>query len=430
MKRKIVLIFVAICILCCACGEKNGSKEISKNQSQAESTNQPEEEEKQPEFVCHSFLGQSFLTEEYALYHNQDSRLQIFDSESKIGMPFCFDAGCIHEQTKRSIDGKVIQEGCVAYEFSNQPVMIQGEKCYFLSDNGELYCSDLQGENRKLIGTLPSYASYPDSVFFTNEAMFAVYQNPYDLIETKNSDGETQWLVGEMKDVNIAGIMRIDLEDGQFSEAFRTQNYNARVAQCDVRGNHIYFLSFFLDIPYVGPDLDTYGDSGQIPDGLTKENYWEEMPKHQWAEIYDYNIATKEVTCILDKRQYSDVYFCEDFFLLDGEDNKTGMYRYNGEYIRELDFEIWKVVRTDSGLVCSQSSEPNVYRLYDAETGEEIKKTEISSTVFQPEVFIGKSCYGFVIGENGMEAGYLSTEDFWNGEGQNAISLQGYETAK
>ncbi len=29
-----------------------------------------------------------------------------------------------------------------------------------------------------------------------------------------------------------------------------------------------------------------------------------------------------------------------------------------------------------------------------------------------------------------MEAGYLSTEDFWNGEGQNAISLQGYETAK
>lgn len=373
-------------------------------------------------FYCSAFLGSGFATENFVLYHNNKGRLQVFDVTSGTDIVYCFDPGCEHNQTLRDFrNNEVIRQGCISYEISSKPVMMKGDNLFFLSDSGEVWQSDHQGGNRKLIGQIPTYMAYGSGdVFFSNDVLFDCYFTDQEIIELKDEDGNSQWVVGNLKDKSSCSIVRVNLFDGVCREIFSVEEYNARISNRDIRGDHLYFQYFYLDCPYVGPDLETYGRDISIPKGLTAENYWEEMPKHQWMDIYDYNIKSDELRVILKGLPSDTTVFCKDFFAVADRGGSTKLYRYDGELFHTLPFRMHKGIRSDSNLVCIGET-PEEYMMIDENTGEVLKKTTVRYTDFLPEVIIGGSCYGL---KNNSGVGYLQAEEFWSGNISRAVMFK------
>ena len=422
MKKRIIGILILLCLILTACDKPR--EEAEKPDSVIPGNGGTNGAKTDSGFYCSLFLGNGFMTEEYALYHNNHSRLQIFDVASKTDLIYCFDPACEHEHSVRDWKtGEVIKKGCIAYDISSKPVMIQGDNLYFLSDENEVWRSDRQGENRKLIAKIPPYIPWGSGeVFFSKDTLFDCYFTDQEMFEVKDENGESQWMIGDFKDKSTCGILRVDLKDGTCKEVFSVEEYNARVSEYDIRGDHLYFTYFYMDCPYVGPNLETNRPDDQIPEGLTVENYWEEMPKHQWICIYDYNISTGELHEVLKDLPAEVVSYCNGFFAVPERSGTTGLYRYDGERIRTLDFKMKKGVRCDSGLVCIGEKEEE-YLLIDENTGEVVKRTVVPYDGFLPAVILGNSVYGTMQGEKAYGTGYMSAEDFWKGDITNAVAF-------
>ncbi len=420
MKRYRIVAFILILVMSLtACGKKAGETGQENDAGQPSAANATGN----AGFYCSSFLGNNgFATENFALYHSNHGRLQIFDVATGTDIVYCFDAGCEHKQAKRDpMTGEKITQGCIAYEISSNPVMMKGDNLYFLTETGEVMQSDRQGENRKLIGRVPPYMAYGfGDVFFSEDALFEYYVTDQEIVEVKDEDGNSQWMVGDFKDKSTCIIERVSLTDGSAKEIFSVEEYNARISERDIRGDHLYFVYFYLDCPFIGPNLETYGLDIAIPEWLTVENYWEEMPKHQWIDIYDYNIKTDELRVILKGVPAEPAIFCKDFFAVADRDGTTKLYRYDGELFRTLPFKMHKGVRSDSGLVCVGETQEE-YLLIDENTGETLKKTTVPYSSFLPEVIIGGSCYGM---KDGRGEGYLPADAFWAGDTSKAVAFK------
>ena len=400
MKCKILVLFFLACLLVTACG-KDGGKKASEQPVPSGEPTLPE-----VSFVCDDFFRHGFMTENYVLYYANDFQLRFFDTASGTDIAFCFDPSCEHIE-KRSRTGELLEEGCVSYNYSSYPVMFLEEKCYFLNEEtGEVICSDRQGENRKVIGKIPQYI-LPQSVFFAKDTIFVTYANSYEMIETKGKNGETQWIVGNPKPKRTCGIVMVDLKTGEYRELQEIEEYSALIIEYDVRGDHLYYQLNYSDIPYIDPELSTE-DPSLIPEGMTVENYWEELPKHMWMDIYDYTISTGELRAVKQHMHYDSTVFCKDFIAV-AEGNVTGLYRYSGERFRELDFPMKNSVRSDSGLVCRKGDN---FVLIDEDTGDIVKTSPIPADEFVPRAIIGSSCYGTY---RSKTPGYLSAEDYWSG---------------
>ncbi len=374
------------------------------------------------ESVVNTYTAAASLTEKYALYHSNNGQLRIFDANSKTDIVFCFNPGCEHEREKRTITGELIKEGCPSYNYSSWAVFLDGDSCVFLRDNGEVIRSDRQGENRRVIATIPSYLSIgTNDVFYAGNSMFIYTAMHYEITEMKDSNGNSQWAIGDTKDTQDCRLIRVDLTDGKITEVFQKEAYNAIIWKHDVRGEHVYFECFYLDIPYVGPNLETYGPSHSIPEGMTVENYWEEMSKHRFVDIYDYYIATGELRTILSGQNNKDaVVFGRDFFALTEDNKSTMLYHYDGQPYLQLDCAVTVGVLTDEHLVC-HGQENGEYLMINEENGEILKRVQMPENTINLEAIIGDSCYGLVNGPDGWGAGYISAEDFWNGKIENAI---------
>lgn len=399
MKHKLLVLLLFACLLITACG-KNKEKKASEEPVSSEEL-----------FVSDAFLGQCFMTANYMLYHGDESQLRLFDVASQTDIVFCFDPSCEHEKEKRSRTGELIQEGCVSYNYSRYVVMLRDDNCFFFEqDTGEVFRSNRQGGDRKKIGQIPQYI-LPYGVFFSKDSIFVSYASPYEMIEAKDNNGETYWIVGEAKPKNKCGVVRLNLDSGEYSELLATEDYSASIMEYDVRGDHLYFQRSYSDIPYISPDLET-DDPSLIPEGMTVENYWEELPKHMWMDIYDYSLSTGELKVVLQHQHYGAMEFCKDFFAVE-EGQTTGLYRYSGERFRELDYPMSVGVRSDSGLVCRKG---NDYVLVDENSGEILSKSTISTADFVPHAILGQSCYGLFHEDNQWVPAYISAEDFWNGD--------------
>jgi len=374
------------------------------------------------ESVVNTYTAAASLTEKYALYHSNNGQLRIFDANSKTDIVFCFNPGCEHEREKRTITGELIKEGCPSYNYSSWAVFLDGDSCVFLRDNGEVIRSDRQGENRRVIATIPSYLSIgTNDVFYAGNSMFIYTAMHYEITEMKDSNGNSQWAIGDTKDTQDCRLIRVDLTDGKITEVFQKEAYNAIIWKHDVRGEHVYFECFYLDIPYVGPNLETYGPSHSIPEGMTVENYWEEMSKHRFVDIYDYYIATGELRTILSGQNNKDaVVFGRDFFALTEDNKSTMLYHYDGQPYLQLDCAVTVGVLTDEHLVC-HGQENGEYLMINEENGEILKRVQMPENTINLEAIIGDSCYGLVNGPDGWGAGYIYAEDFWNGKIENAI---------
>lgn len=373
-------------------------------------------------------MAGNLYTEKYALYHADDGLLRIFDPITKTDIVYCFDPGCEHPQEARNLKGEVIREGCIAYKISLDSVLLRGDEIFFLQSDGQVIQADRQAKNRKVITTIPLYKLTTRQVFYADDDMFILHANSLEVAEiTDEETGETQWIyTGERKETQDCGITRINLSAGTVKEVFSEERYNAQIAKQDVRDGHLYFEFYYLDIPYVGPNLETYGPSGTIPEGLTTENYWEEMAKHRWMDIYDYDIGTGELHTVLTHQREGNVIFCKDFFAVAESEGTTGLYRYDGKRFRQLSFRIGNGIRSDSGLICCDEKIPDEYMLIDGDTGEIIKRVKIPNDRFFAYAFLGECCYGIMdMDESGrMKLGYIPAEDYWKGDFSNAVAFQ------
>lgn len=423
MKRiRLLTGLLLLAVLTASCGKKTSApgSEGKSGKKDAEGVSNGKEE------AFYSYK-RSFVTEDYALYHNNNGRLQIFDADSKTDIVYCFDAGCEHRQAKRDlITNEIIQKGCIAYEISPDCVMLREDGMVFFQDSGQVIQADRQGENRKVIATVPFYKLGFREVFYSADTLFISYYTDNRFEEIKDVNGQSQWInTGELSETRECGIYCVNLSDGTVKELFKAVTYNAMISNADIWDGHLYFKYFYLDIPAIGPNLETYGRDVEIPEGLTAENYWEEMPKHYWMDIYDYNITTGELRPILRNCREGTLEFCRGFFAVAETDGTTGLYRYSGERFRELPFRIGKGIRSDSGLVCCDEKAMDEYLLIDENTGEILKRAKISSNSFLAGVIIGESVYGsLTIPGKGMGLSYISVEDFWNGDITNAVAFQ------
>ena len=372
-------------------------------------------------FECSMSCDNSFLTKDYALYHDRHGRLQIFDVATKKDLVYCFDPGCEHKETKRSMTGEVLEQGCIAYEISRFPVMIKEDHLYFLNDSNEICVSDRQGENRKVIAKIPGYIFEPYNVYFSENAIFVDYSTQYEMIEVKDNNGESRWGIGETKQKKTGGVVSVDFTTGKVTEIFRREDYSAYVAKGVVCGEHVYIYYSYNDLPYVSPMGDANGfPLDEILNGMTVEEYVAEYPKHTWTDIYDYNTSTGEIKFFMEHQKDISLFFSDDFYAYNKAGENGAFYRYNGEKMLQLDFSIKGAFRTDKGFVFTNVTEREEYWLINDDTGEVVKKVKMPFAKFLPSCFIGDCVYGLI---NGSAYGYLSAEDFWNRRPENAIKF-------
>jgi len=377
------------------------------------------------DFDCDYYMRNGFLTEDIALYHDFNGRLMVYDVKSGRDLVFCFDPGCEHEKGQKSRTGEVIKKGCIAYEFYMDTVMLKGDNCYFMDRfTGEVYCSDRQGENRRLLGRIPTYIQ-ANNVFFSKDALFAAYATQYEMIEIQNEGGEPRWVIGDKKDLDTCGIARFDLKDGTFTEVFRNEGYNAMVSQREIRGDHLYFQYSYNVLPYMAPDGEMFGiDRPEEYKDLSVEEYRAEFERLFKMFIYDYDISTGELKVVLENEPVINVCFCKDFFAIAVPGSgKTKLYRYNGECFRELDYTMTRGIRSDEHLICFFEETPADCMMIDETTGEELKRVTIPQNTIFPYVIIGESCYGSVSKNGTSGSGYISAEDFWKGDFSKAVAF-------
>ena len=414
------------CLLLCACKSNTivtTTAQTAEVDTGATITSQTPESDKG--FDCDYYMRNGFLTEDIALYHDFNERLMIYDVKSGKDLVFCFDPGCEHKRGQKSRTGEVIKKGCIAYEFYMDTVMLQGDHCYFMDRfTGEVYCSDRQGENRRLLGRIPTYIQ-ANNVFFSKDALFAAYATQYEMIEIQNEGGEPRWVIGDKKDLDTCGIARFDLKDGTFTEVFRNEGYNAMVSQREIRGDHLYFQYSYNVLPYMAPDGEMFGiDRPEEYKDLSVEEYRAEFERLFKMFIYDYDISTGELKVVLENEPVINVCFCKDFFAIAVPGSgKTKLYRYSGECFRELDYTMTRGIRSDEHLICLFEETVANCLMIDETTGEELKRVTLPQNTIFPYAIIGESCYGGVYKDGTWGSGNISAEDFWKGDFSKAVAF-------
>ena len=392
---------VLLCFVMTACGKKS----TGKTEPEAEQGN---------DVNYHSMDYRSqFLTEDYALYMSNIGfgRLQLFDVKSRQNMVFCFDPGCEHKRAVASADGTA-KESCIAYTFSGA-VMLRNGRLYFLSDSGDVMCADEKGENRRKIGSIPSYIRAGYRVFFTDDYLYVIWENPYEMVETTDGSGQTQWIVGAPKETQDCGIWQVNLKDGTGREVFRKETYNAYVYSYDMRQGHLYFSYLYQEI--------------KEPENLSYEEnieFWKDKEDRKLMEVYDYDTNSGELRLILNRKTWGEICFCKESFAMEDADGGVGLYRYNGERFQRYDFPTPNMVWTESGFVCGSYNKETGntdYRLIDEKSGEIVRSVSFPWDSFIAQAILKESCYGMLKSDLGTDCGYVPTEDFWKGDFSNAV---------
>ena len=435
---------LAICIMLFACKQKDpeptgeagtepksGAETVaSSTPSSASTTEDPNQRPADAEpFVCEWSRAQdSFLTEDYILYHDNHGQLRIFDTKTKNDLVYCFDPGCEHKQTKRSITGEVLEQGCIAYELSSKTIMIRDNKMYFVHEK-EIRVADRQGQNQRVIGQVPGYVmSY--EVFYVKDKLFLIWTTDHEMIEVKEDNGESRWIVGEQKDTETAGILCFDLNKNTWTKVFEAEDYQSYLYQYDVRGDHMYFAYWHWGLPYMDMNGETYGRT--IPEeyrNLTTEEYRAELDRQCWVDIYDYNSVTGELKAALKQKHLpaGRIAMCKDFFALP-EDGETVFYRYDGEVFNRIEGAFVMNAWSDSHLLCALENDPQNYVLIDETSGVILRKTAkpIQAGVLYPAAIIGNTCYAALTIDGIYSIGFIPTSDFWNGDLANTVQFKYY----
>ena len=413
MKRIVCCFFLCLsCIVICGCKNDRKNSEQGNGTTVAVNTTVPVSDignesadvpQVQGEGVV--FYRGNTYTAENMFYLDNPGLKKIFDVESHQTMPYCFDPGCEHRHEKRSLDGtEVLEEGCPAYDYTEHSVFIYEEHLYFF-DDGCLYQADLAGVNRKEISRLSKpYTIIQGDCYYTDEAMYVPYILYYDLILYKK-DGKEEWLPGERKEKQEAGVLRIPYSGEGESVIFRSNEYyDMQVVSLWRHDGCICFQVIGRDCPF-SVIQEEAGDDWQATMNVDLQ--------HSFTEAYDYVIETGEIRSFAyEKPSHGGFYFFRDVYGVIQDSGKLELHRYSGELTAETEVPFSGVI-SDQYLI-GYNMENSKGVLLNQENGKVVKTSPLTWDDFLIEVVVGDSYYGSVTSDKTKNA-YISANDYWEG---------------
>lgn len=354
------------------------------------------------------YRGETF-TEESMMYPEGTRALEcIFSTESRQTIPYCFDPGCEHHPPKISEDGtEVLEEGCPAYDYSQQSVFVQNGYLYFFLD-GTLYQADTTGKNRRIISSLSKpYTLSTGNCYYTEDALYVPYFL-YNELVLKEGGKEPEWLLGEVKEKQEAGILRIPFSGEGESIIFRSEEYyDLQVVSLWRHDGCICFQVTGRDCPYSVIQEEAGNDFQAMMDVDRK---------HSFTEAYDYVIETGEIKSFAyEKPSHGGFYFFRDVYGVIRDSNKLELYRYSGERMAETEVPFSGVISDQ--YVIGYNLENSKGVLLNQVDGKVVKTSPFTWDDFLLEVVVGDSYYGYV----GMTRAYVSAEDYWSGNKEGIV---------
>ena len=376
-----------------------------------------------PDNACYDiFTGSEVWGATYALFHNSDGQLMLFDVASGLCLPYCFDASCPHTaQGYKSPNGGSVS--CISYDLSSVTFSLRDDGSYFYDwYRGSLYHADREGRNRREVVHVTDPVTTATQIlacYYTKDDLFFTYSRNYEAIPVQGSDGSNtgEWIMGDPLEKNEAGIYRINLKDGTTSYVYQISEYDCLTSNMHVENGHIFFASTWLDVPF-----DT------LPDGFVEpEAYQTALAEHLHTGICDYDLTTGELHQIDTLTgTLADAYFGNGFYVIrhDYADTPAELYRTSGEKIRDLNFNIslCPSMNSDRYLYYQDyDGKSYTYGMYDIVEGTVLKKVSFDEE-FAPgpwAAIVGDACYFY-----GRHLYYINAEDLWNGDLSKLVVLR------
>ena len=424
MKRGLCL--VLLCLLCIAisgCG-KNRKKDEPNNEPPVADTNSGHVNAEVPSVQGEGVIfyrGDTYTEKNmlYYEYHERSELLAAFDSESHQTIPYCFNPACEHRPEKRSLDGtQILEEGCPAYDYTEQSVFICGDHLYFYKDDC-LYQADLKGENRKIITRLskPYTVSMQGNCYYTDEALYVAYKIGYEYTEIETDGGKKEWRAGAALEKCEAGVLCIPFSgEGERVIFHSNEYYDMQVVNLWRHDGCICFQVLGRDCPF----SDIQEEAGDDFQAIMNADR-----RHSFTEAYDYVIETGEIRSFAyEKPSHGGFYFFRDVYGVILDSNKLALYRYSGERIGETEVPFSGII-SDQYLIGYNMESSKGVMLNQAD-GSVVKTSPFSWEDFYLEVVVGDSYYGRV----GSSRAYISAEDYWSGKKEGIVPFSEIRVAE
>jgi len=357
-------------------------------------------------------------TEDYMVYNDRSGKKNIFSVADGNAMPYCFDPGCEHrKRSERKESGEIVEQGCLAYDYNEAPFFLCGDSLYFLFSRA-LYCADLQGHNRRCIVKLTKpYVLYDNTCWYTEDALYVAYVLPYEVVQSMNNNGEAEWVAGERKEKQEAGILRIPFSgEGEETIFCSDEYYDMQIVDLWLQERKLFFTVMGRDQPNPRNAAEYTSEDWQT--------MVEEERKHTLLEIDEYDLSASTIHRILEPKPYLGVYFYSEVFGIEQQTGVLDLYRYSGERIAQTELSLYFGIRSDSGIYGWDTNTDELVKLSET-TGEIVRRSKLTGKDFDVTVVVGDSFFGGVVNSNHqLIKGYISAEDFWSGD-KNGIIVFG-----
>lgn len=344
--------------------------------------------------------------ESYALFTNGGPRCY-YDVEHEYAGPYCFDPGCEHKRPVRNDAGEVIRQGCLAYDYTDEPVFLCGDYLYFISSYC-LYRADRQGnERKKIVEFTAPYEIYGNNCYYTEEALYIAYSVSYEYSPVESNEGNSGLKVGKQKEKPETGVLRIPFIDGKEEVIFHSdEQYAMQIVEFWSYDGHLIFMVQSMDRPsnYVDYNADNW------------KELIEDERCHTFLEVYDYCESTGEIKRIVEPRSNIGIYFFSKVFgIIEEEPGHLELFRYSGEKVGITEESLFFGVASDKGII-GWSNDTHEWILLDELSGKVMKRSPITRQEFSLSVVVGESCYGYVLDSEGNYVrAWISFNDLWEG---------------
>ncbi len=401
--NSLILALLMLAIICTGCSEKS-----DKNGEQGNTVSI------QSERVFYNIPGM-MVTEKFALYR-KDGLLRYFDTSTTQSIVYCFEPNCDHQAAPIDLATGLKQgEDCPAYAMGSGVVSLHDNRSYFFLEPDSLYRADRELKSRQLLVKINEPIGLITGELYAENEYFAAYCNEWEYTRIQSADGTVQWIPGDRAERRTCGVYRISLEDGTATCVLKiAEQYESFVLRMYAYDKKVYFLVSASDMP-----------TESLP---APEENWEkyaiELAKHHIITVYGYDIESGSLQKILSDQPGGEIWFCDGFMVREAIDNQPAMvFRMNGEFVRDLDFDISGVACGDGEIVLWTWSDTLTYRAYEPESGAVLRTVTFSKDrEFQLRTIIGGSCYGYI--NHGQTLAFIRTEDFWSGATEKAIPMQ------
>ena len=369
--------------------------------------------------------GGATLTDEYALLPAMAyGSARYFDVTSGKDVIFCFEPNCEHKKPHYDMAShQMLDDTCTAYHMGNGAFVLRDEYGYYFSDLRELVRTDREGKNQKVIGKISEPIEHYYTQIFTEKDFFTTYQNMYCYQIVQDGE-EDKWLPTEqIRETVDFGIYRVSMVDGKSTKIFnRDDQYETFIDTMYEYDGHLFFDCHYLDVPR--KTLPPVSEEEDYRNNI--DRYREEYNRHVHYEVYDYEIATDRLICVLKiDHSVGGVRFGDGFFVTfsteGGQGYPAAIYRSDGEKLHEMDFAIEGMAQSDRASILGTYEDGAwTYREYDVWENKILREIRLPSGKVL-DTAIGDTYYMHVPGGSGYTLAYIRREDFWNGEFDKAV---------